>query len=131
VGSGAASLLGFASNWLRIAQLVEIVRYAAFPLMGYLLAILYVAFPFVLATGLLPGGVGRLVTYFALIASMKAALLQLKKLGVRLTELTDAQARYIGVDKAGPYKPDHYRYSQTAFSASSRYALMHCSSRRD
>ena len=72
VGSGAASLLGFASNWVRIAQLVEIVRYAAFPLMGYLLAILYVAFPLVLAAGILPGGVGRLVTYFALVASVKA-----------------------------------------------------------
>ena len=72
VGSGAASLLGFASNWLRIAQLVEIVRYAAFPLMGYLLAILYVAFPLVLAAGILPGGGGRLVTYFALVTSVKA-----------------------------------------------------------
>ncbi len=40
----------------------------------------------------------------------KVARLQLKKLNARLTELTDAQARYIGVDKAGPYKPDHYRY---------------------
>jgi ADP-heptose:LPS heptosyltransferase len=27
-----------------------------------------------------------------------------------LTVLTDAQARYIGVEKTGPYKPDHYRY---------------------
>jgi adenosylhomocysteinase len=40
----------------------------------------------------------------------KVARLQLKKLGARLTELTDAQARYIGVDRNGPYKPDHYRY---------------------
>jgi adenosylhomocysteinase len=40
----------------------------------------------------------------------KVARLQLTRLGVRLTELTDAQARYIGVEKAGPYKPDHYRY---------------------
>jgi len=40
----------------------------------------------------------------------KVARLQLRKLGARLTELTDAQARYIGVDKAGPYKPEHYRY---------------------
>jgi adenosylhomocysteinase len=38
------------------------------------------------------------------------ARLQLKKLNAKLTELTDAQARYIGVDKAGPYKPDPYRY---------------------
>ena len=28
----------------------------------------------------------------------------------QLTELTDQQARYIGVDRAGPYKTDHYRY---------------------
>jgi len=40
----------------------------------------------------------------------KVARLQLKKLGAQLTELTDAQARYIGVNKAGPYKADHYRY---------------------
>jgi len=40
----------------------------------------------------------------------KVARLQLKKLNASLTELTDAQARYIGVDKAGPYKTDHYRY---------------------
>ncbi len=40
----------------------------------------------------------------------KVARLQLHKLGARLTELSDQQARYIGVDKAGPYKPDHYRY---------------------
>ena len=40
----------------------------------------------------------------------KVARLQLKKLNVELSALTDTQARYIGVDKAGPYKPDHYRY---------------------
>jgi adenosylhomocysteinase len=40
----------------------------------------------------------------------KVARLQLAKLGAQLTELTPEQARYIGVDKAGPYKPDHYRY---------------------
>jgi adenosylhomocysteinase len=40
----------------------------------------------------------------------KVARLQLRKLDVELTELTDAQARYIGVDRTGPYKPDHYRY---------------------
>ncbi|HKY01642.1 MAG TPA: adenosylhomocysteinase [Burkholderiales bacterium] len=40
----------------------------------------------------------------------KVALLQLKKLNAQLTELTDAQARYIDVSKDGPYKPDHYRY---------------------
>jgi adenosylhomocysteinase len=40
----------------------------------------------------------------------KVALLQLKKLNAQLTQLTDAQARYIGVAKEGPYKPDSYRY---------------------
>ena len=40
----------------------------------------------------------------------KVARLQLKKLNVQLTELTDEQAAYIGVKKEGPYKPDHYRY---------------------
>ena len=40
----------------------------------------------------------------------KVARLHLEKVGVRLTELTDEQADYISVPKAGPYKPDHYRY---------------------
>jgi adenosylhomocysteinase len=40
----------------------------------------------------------------------KVARLQLRKLNAQLTELSDAQARYIGVHREGPYKPDHYRY---------------------
>jgi adenosylhomocysteinase len=40
----------------------------------------------------------------------KVARLQLSKLGAQLTELTEVQARYIGVDKQGPYKVDQYRY---------------------
>jgi adenosylhomocysteinase len=40
----------------------------------------------------------------------KVARLQLAKLNAELTVLTDTQAGYVGVDKAGPYKPDHYRY---------------------
>jgi len=40
----------------------------------------------------------------------KVARLQLKKLNATLTELSDAQAKYIGVAKSGPYKSDHYRY---------------------
>jgi adenosylhomocysteinase len=40
----------------------------------------------------------------------KVARLQLEKLGAELTELTDEQARYIGVPKSGPYKSEHYRY---------------------
>ena len=40
----------------------------------------------------------------------KVARLHLQKVGAMLTELTDEQAAYIGVDKNGPYKPDTYRY---------------------
>ena len=40
----------------------------------------------------------------------KVASLHLKKLGVQLTRLSEAQARYLSVDIDGPYKPDHYRY---------------------
>jgi adenosylhomocysteinase len=40
----------------------------------------------------------------------KVARLHLDALGVRLTELTKPQAEYLGVDVAGPYKPEHYRY---------------------
>ncbi|HCD83143.1 MAG TPA: adenosylhomocysteinase, partial [Agrobacterium sp.] len=40
----------------------------------------------------------------------KVARLHLEKLGVRLTELTDVQADYIGISKQGPFKAEHYRY---------------------
>jgi len=40
----------------------------------------------------------------------KVARLQLKKLNAQLTTLTTEQANYIGVQQAGPYKPEHYRY---------------------
>jgi adenosylhomocysteinase len=40
----------------------------------------------------------------------KVARLQLKKLNAQLTELTEEQAKYIGVPRQGPYKSDHYRY---------------------
>jgi len=40
----------------------------------------------------------------------KVARLHLDKLGCKLTELTDEQAKYIGVEKSGPYKPATYRY---------------------
>ncbi len=40
----------------------------------------------------------------------KVARLHLEALGVDLTELTKEQAEYLGIDVAGPYKPDHYRY---------------------
>lgn len=40
----------------------------------------------------------------------KVARLHLKKIGVELEELTPSQAQYIGVEVAGPFKPDYYRY---------------------
>jgi len=40
----------------------------------------------------------------------KVALLHLKKVGAKLTELNEKQADYIGVSKAGPFKDDTYRY---------------------
>jgi len=40
----------------------------------------------------------------------KVARLQLRKLNAMLTELTDEQAKYIGVPRQGPYKSEHYRY---------------------
>jgi adenosylhomocysteinase len=40
----------------------------------------------------------------------KVARLHLDKLGVKLTQLTEEQAEYIGVPPEGPYKPEHYRY---------------------
>jgi adenosylhomocysteinase len=40
----------------------------------------------------------------------KVAILQLKNLNAQLTQLTQEQADYIGVNKTGPYKPDSYRY---------------------
>jgi adenosylhomocysteinase len=40
----------------------------------------------------------------------KVAALHLDKLGAKLSQLSPAQAGYIGVDRTGPFKPDHYRY---------------------
>jgi adenosylhomocysteinase len=40
----------------------------------------------------------------------KVAQLHLGRIGAKLTRLTDAQARYLGIDADGPFKPDHYRY---------------------
>ncbi len=40
----------------------------------------------------------------------KVARLHLDALGVHLSELSKPQAEYLGVDVAGPYKPEHYRY---------------------
>jgi len=40
----------------------------------------------------------------------EVARLHLEKIGVKLTQLTEKQAAYLGVAPEGPYKPDHYRY---------------------
>lgn len=51
-------------------------------------------------------GVYRLPKYL----DEEVARLHLDQLGVKLTELTPKQARYLGVKPEGPYKPEHYRY---------------------
>ncbi|KPP64279.1 adenosylhomocysteinase-like [Scleropages formosus] len=40
----------------------------------------------------------------------EVAAAHLDKLGVKLTKLTDKQAKYLGLPREGPFKPDHYRY---------------------
>ncbi len=40
----------------------------------------------------------------------EVARLHLAHIGVKLTQMTDDQAAYLGVSKEGPYKPEHYRY---------------------
>lgn len=40
----------------------------------------------------------------------EVAGLHLDKLGVKLTKLTEKQAKYLGIPDSGPFKPDHYRY---------------------
>jgi adenosylhomocysteinase len=40
----------------------------------------------------------------------KVAKLHLQHLGVELEELTEDQAKYIGVNIKGPFKPEYYRY---------------------
>jgi adenosylhomocysteinase len=40
----------------------------------------------------------------------KVARLHLAKLGVKLTKLSPSQAEYLGIDREGPFKTDHYRY---------------------
>jgi adenosylhomocysteinase len=40
----------------------------------------------------------------------EVAKFHLDKLGVKLTKLTDEQAKYLGISVHGPYKPEYYRY---------------------
>ncbi|MDA8229742.1 MAG: adenosylhomocysteinase [Magnetospirillum sp.] len=57
-----------------------------------------------------PGKYGKKVYVLPKHLDEKVAQLHLRKLGVKLTELSDRQAAYIGVGKHGPFKPDTYRY---------------------
>ncbi len=50
------------------------------------------------------------VTRLSKVLDEEVARLHLERIGVKLTKLTKEQADYIGVDQAGPYKPEHYRY---------------------
>jgi len=40
----------------------------------------------------------------------KVARLHLAKLGAKLTKLSPSQAEYLGIEREGPFKSDHYRY---------------------
>jgi len=40
----------------------------------------------------------------------KVARLHLGRIGAKLTQLSEEQAKYLGIPVKGPYKPDHYRY---------------------
>jgi len=57
-----------------------------------------------------PGEYAKQVYVLPKLLDEKVARLHLGALGVRLTTLRKDQAEYIGVDVAGPYKSDHYRY---------------------
>ena len=57
-----------------------------------------------------PGKYQNQVYVLPKILDEKVARLHLDKIGAHLTRLTQEQADYIGVDVAGPYKPDYYRY---------------------
>jgi adenosylhomocysteinase len=54
--------------------------------------------------------IGRNVIMLPKKLDEEVARLHLDHLGVRLTQLTEEQAKYIGVSVEGPYKPEHYRY---------------------
>jgi adenosylhomocysteinase len=56
------------------------------------------------------GFAARNVTVLPKHLDEKVARLHLAALGVRLTELSEDQAAYLGIPVEGPYKPDHYRY---------------------
>lgn len=51
-------------------------------------------------------GVYRLPKYL----DEEVARLHLEQLGVKLTQMTEEQSKYLGIPVKGPYKPEHYRY---------------------
>ncbi|MEJ3750003.1 adenosylhomocysteinase [Actinomycetes bacterium KLBMP 9797] len=57
-----------------------------------------------------PGEYDRQVYMLPKHLDEKVARMHLDALGVRLTTLSEPQARYLGVSVDGPFKPDHYRY---------------------
>ena len=55
----------------------------------------------------------HLSVFFSLLSPQldeQVAAAHLDKLGVKLTKLSDKQAKYLGLPTEGPFKPDHYRY---------------------
>ncbi len=57
-----------------------------------------------------PGKYGNQVHVLPKRLDEKVAQLHLGKLGVKLTDLSNEQADYIGVETTGPFKSEHYRY---------------------
>lgn len=57
-----------------------------------------------------PGQYEKLVYTLPKKLDEEVARLHLERIGVKLTQLTEEQSKYIGVPVVGPYKPDHYRY---------------------
>jgi adenosylhomocysteinase len=57
-----------------------------------------------------PGKYQRKVYTLPKVLDEKVAMLHLAKVGAKLTKLTPAQAKYLGIGKDGPFKPDQYRY---------------------
>ena len=53
---------------------------------------------------------GNEVVMLPKVLDEEVARLHIGQLGVELTELTPAQAEYLGIPAEGPYKSDHYRY---------------------
>lgn len=48
-------------------------------------------------------------TMYSALSDEYVALLHLQSFDAHLTELTDEQAKYLGVNKNGPFKPNYYR----------------------